>query len=437
MVARARAIGAVDPANAPVYLQAAKSTIGILEKAAEKAGELSKTDPDAKGRRGEMLLEIGDTEILAKLFKEAAATYEKVFSEFSGTERAEIALQRQITALHLAGQYAESDALCDKFVKTFPRSILLAAVDFCGAENLCLAAMNASADPKTAENRAACEKKFDNAITRYQKLVGKYPEFNYVNLARYGMGSAQYQRGQFSSAFDTLTSVLDADRNGELAAINYVAADSLMRQFPPETNDALQAALLIDAAEQAARLLEKFAGSPTKTPQVADAMLKLGHCYLRIGELVVDPAERTKLLTQARQILEKLMQEIPTAPAFPAAVLERARCMALMGDVGGAMNEYNRFNGDPLKQHPLAPLAMIRQAELLRTQKSFSRRAEPDGQLSQTLRRGAKKRSGAQRLDSAHSICTRPRIEGHRQDRRRARDFRRHHPTIRKAPARH
>ena len=370
-LARAQA-SAADPAKPPEFVQAVKGAVDLLGKAAEKAAVLGQSDPEAKSRRGDILLEQGDTQQLGGLYKEAAATYEKVCSEYGTTERAEQAMERQVTALHLGGMYKESEELCQKFEKTYPKSILLAAVWFRSADNGCMAAMAIANDPKaTPESRAGLDKKFDDAISRYQRLMEKYPEFAYVNLARYGMGSAQYQRGQYDVAFTTLSSILDADRSGELATVNYLLGDSLIRQFPTETNDALQAAKLLYAAEQGARLLEKYASSQGKTPQAADAWLKLGHCYLRVGMLVVDPAERQKTLTQARQVFEKLMAEHGNTPSMPAAVLERAHCMALQGDVGGAMNEYNRFNGDPLKQSPIAPLAMMRQAALMRTQNQF------------------------------------------------------------------
>ncbi len=368
--ARAMAEG-VDPLKPETAPAALKGAIELLGKAAEKAGALGQSDPDAKERRGDILLELGDTQQTSKLYKEALATYEKVGAEFGASDRAEVALQRQATALHLAGQYKESDELCQKFERTYPNSILLDDIGFRGAENACLSAMAASKDPKANENRAAWEKQFDEAIERYEKLLAKYPEYANINLARYGLGSAQYQRGKYAEAFDTLSNVLDADRIGELAAVNYLLGDCLVRQLPVETDDALQTALLIDRAEDAARLLKKYADAQGKTPQAADALLKLAHCNLRRGALIIDPLERTKILADARQTYDKILNEMGNTPAMPSAVLERAHCIALQGDIGGAMNEYNRFNGDPLKKSALAPLAMIRFATLLKTQNRF------------------------------------------------------------------
>lgn len=373
-LARAQA-GSADPANAPAYEQALRSAIEMLGRAADRAGELGRADPEAKLRRGDILLELGDTQQLTKLYREAAATYQRVIAENSnpgrpedatGRNQCEEAMQRQATALHLAGQYKESDDLCLKFEQAYPKSTLLPAVWFRAAENASLPAVAAANDPNMRGRRNELVKMFDEAIKRYQRLLSSYPDFPYINLARYGLATAQYQKGQYAEAIATLSDILEADRNGELAPVNYLLSDCYIRLFPPEAVDAIQAAQMIEQAEQAARLLEKYIGSQGKSPQVPDALLKLGYCYQRTGMILIDAAEKTKTITQARQTYERVLQEFPTSPALAGAVLERARCIALLGDPNGAINELGRFSGDPLKQSPMAPLAMIRQASLLR-----------------------------------------------------------------------
>ena len=361
-------LAAADPANAQAYAPIAKAAIALLQKAADKAGETGKTDAEAKARRGDILLDTADAQLAAHQEKDGAATYHKIVDENPNTDLAEMAMQREATALHLAGQFKESDEVCQKFEKAYPKSTLLQAVWFRGAENASLSAMAVAADPNNKAPRAETDKKFDDAIARYQKLITKYPEFQYVNVARFGMGTAQYQRGKYDEAIETLSMILDGDRNGELAAVNYLQADALIRTLPGETEDALEAASMIDRAETASKLLDKYAGAQGKTPLGADALLKLGHCYQRIGMLMVDPAERNKILTQARQVYEKLMAEMNNTPSFPAAVMERARCLALLGDIGGAMNEYNRFNQDPLQKSSVAPMAVLRLVSMMRSQ---------------------------------------------------------------------
>ena len=57
--------------------------------AADKANAMAGSDPEAKTRRAEMLLEIADTQQLAKQYTDAATTYEQLLNEKTLTNRAE------------------------------------------------------------------------------------------------------------------------------------------------------------------------------------------------------------------------------------------------------------------------------------------------------------------------------------------------------------
>lgn len=370
------AAGAADPNNAQATEQALRSAIDLLNRAADRANELGRTNPAAKVRRGDILLELADTQQLAKQYREAVATYQKMLQENNNPDRAEEAQQRLATAMHLAGQYKESDDACVRFEQTYPKSSLLPAVWFRAAENANLVALAAANDPNMRSRRADVDRLFDEAIKRYDRLLKKYPEFQYINLARHGLATAYYQRGLFTEAHAILSAIAEADCSGDLASVPYLMADCLLRELPAEVNDALQAGKLIDRAEQASKLLAKFiAAQPnnpqTASPQTPDAMLKLAYCHQRIGVVLVDKVERQKMLTQARETYEKLMQQFGNSPAQPTAVFERAKCLALLGDANGAINEFNRFQSDPLRSSPVAPLALIRSASLLRAQNRF------------------------------------------------------------------
>jgi tetratricopeptide (TPR) repeat protein len=366
-LARAQ-VGAADPANPQTYDQALRSAIDTLNRAADRAGEMGRTDPDAKIRRGDILLEMADTQQMAKLYREAAGTYAKALSENNNPDRAEEAMQRQATALHLAGQFRESDELCRKFEQTYPTSTLLPAVWFRAAENTCLGAMAIVNDPNQRARRPEALSLFEQAVKQYDRLLKKFPEFVHANLARYGMATAYYQLGQYNEAVAALAAVAEPDRVGDLAPVSYLLADCYIRTFPPETDDAIQAGSLVDRAGQAAKLLETFTGAQPKGPNTPDALLKLGYCYQRMGAVLADPAESQKLLAQAKECYERLSRDFPQSPAVPAAVLERAKCLVLLGDVNSAMGELGRFQSDPLRGHPVAPLALVRLAALLRSQ---------------------------------------------------------------------
>lgn len=368
-------LGAADPNNAAAVEQSLRSSLDLLNRAAERAQELGRTLPEARLRRGDILLELADTQQLAKQYREAAATYERALTENNNPDRAEEALQRRATALHLAGQYKESDDLCVRFEQLYPKSPLLAAIWFRAAENTNLTALAAASDPNFKNRRPEVDKLFDEAIARYQRLLKRFPEFTYVALACHGLGTAYYQRGRFAEAIVALSAIPEAAWQGDLVGVPYLIADCHLRDLPTETNDALQAGKLLDRADLAAKLLDKFITAQnalpnvqTRSPQTPDALLKLGYCYQRTGVLLVDVTERQKVLTQARETYDKILQQYGNSPAMPTAVLERAKCQTALNDVGGAINELNRFQSDPLKNSPVAPLALVRLASLLRSQ---------------------------------------------------------------------
>ena len=92
-------------------------------------------------------------------------------------------------------------------------------------------------------------------------------------------------------------------------------------------DDALQANRLIDNAEQAAKLLESFVAAQPKTPQTPDALLKLGHCYQRIGVLLLNAEEK-------RQTLQKVARRT-TSASSSSATTPRSRRRSSSGAVPG------------------------------------------------------------------------------------------------------
>ena len=361
-------VAVADPNDARGYEQALKGEMDNLRQAAERAGELGKTDPEAKVRRGDILLELADTQQLARQFKEAAATYQQVLADSTYADRAEEAMQRQVTALHLAGMYKESDDLCQKFQGQYPKSTLLPAVLFRAAENAYLTATAAWNNANLPNREQELNRLFGEAITRYQRVVKQFPEFPGVNLARQGLAMSHYRLGRYSEAIPILNAIPEPDRTGEMAIVPYVLADCLIRTLPAEADDAIQAAALVDQAEQAARLLDGFISAQGKNPQPPDALLKLAYCYQRVGAMLAAPAERQKVLNQARETCDKARQLYPKDPCLPMFLLERAKCLALLGDPGGATGELSRFRADPLKSSPVAPLALLRLSALMRSQ---------------------------------------------------------------------
>ncbi len=361
-------VGTADPAKPPEYEQVLKAAMDTFRRAAQLSQQMMQADPEAKQRRGEILIELADTQQLAKQYKEAAATYAGVLNEKLVPARDEEVLQRQITALHLAGDYNASDQACAAFQKAYPKSTLLPAVLFRHAENAWFAALNAEKLPDVNQRKNETTKWFDETAKRYQVVIDKATEFNNVNIsvARYGIGMVHYRRGEWDKARATLETIPAGDRNGDLAITPYLLADCLIRTAPTKVDDALAAGKLEEQLKQAVEQLDAFVGSDPKGPLVADALLKLGLCQQRLAALQGQPPQRAQAFAAARGTYEKLMQAFPQHPLVPQAVLERAKCIAQQGDKNGAMNELRRFTNDPLKNSNVAPMGVLQLATLLR-----------------------------------------------------------------------
>ena len=143
--------GAADPAKPREYEQSVKTAIESFRKAADRANQMAAADPGAKLRRGEMLAELADAQQLVKQYREAAATYNTILNEKLIPSRDEELTLSLATALHLAGDYMESDKACDRFRTAFPKSVLLSAVLFRYAENAWFTSLLAEKLPNPAD----------------------------------------------------------------------------------------------------------------------------------------------------------------------------------------------------------------------------------------------------------------------------------------------
>lgn len=367
---KARAGSAPDAAtNFPAYAQTLREAIDLYRQAADRAAQLVPADPEAKQRRAEILLEAADLQQLIKQYREAAGTYNQLLAEKLLPPRDEEIHQRLATALHLAGDYNESDKACQRFVERFPKSTLMPAVLFRHAENSYLRALAAEKNPNAQERARVLPELYDETIKRYQAVITKYPEFAHVNHARQGLGLTYYRKGDLETARATFESIPQAERSGELVTVPYLLADCLLRQAPPGVpEDALEAGKLEAKLKGAADLLEAFVGAQPKGPQTPDALLRWGHCLQRMATLQAQPPERSKIYQAARGIYERLLKDFSGHATQPQASVERARCMAGAGDVGGAMNELRRFTTDPLRNTSAGPVALVHLATLLRGQ---------------------------------------------------------------------
>ncbi len=377
-------VGAADPNNAAAHEQALKTAEDTFRKAADRAQNLANADPEARTRRGEILRELADAQQLNKQFKDAVATYNQILNEKLLPRREEEVVQDLAAAQDLAGDYAESDKTCDRFRASYPQSPLLPAVLFRSAENAYFSALAADKLSNPADRQRESAKWLDETIKRYQVIVDKFPESPNVNLARYGLALGYYQKGDLDKSKELLETIPPADRNGDLAVVPYQLADVMIRLAPARADDAVAAGKLEELIRGAGELLESFAASQPNSPQAADALLKLGYCQQKLAGILAQPPDQAKALSAARAAYEQLLQKHGNSPEAPQASFERAKCLAAQKDVNGAVNELRRFTNDGrLKNSPIAPMALLELATLLRSQNQFAQAAEVLAQCRQ------------------------------------------------------
>lgn len=365
-----------DPMKAAERDNGLKTAIATLKAAADKANAMIASDPEAKTRRAEMLLEMADTQQLAKQYKEAASTYEQILNEKSLPGRAEELSQRLIAALHLAGEYARSDQFANQFLQQFPESTLRVPVLFRLAENAYFVALAAERRMDLPNRQAELAKLFDDAGKRYQTVIDKGGEFERLSLARYGLAMCFFKKGEYDKARESLEKIPNADRGGELAYTPYLLADCQLRQAPAAVSGAGETRKVLELLESAASNLDGFIAANPKAPELPETLLKLGTCQMRQAALIAIPQERAPILQAARQTFQKLTQQFPKEPQAAQAKMENAKCQALAGDRSGAINELRQFTQDPWQNSSVAPYAVMAMATLLREQNLAQAAAE-------------------------------------------------------------
>ncbi|HEY0435706.1 MAG TPA: tetratricopeptide repeat protein, partial [Phenylobacterium sp.] len=334
----------------------AKSILTLAEgKPADAAEHLKKAAaaPETEGGPGtpEILLTLGDALERAGKGGEAVGVYQQVVT---GNVHAEEALARLVGAHAAAKQYREADAAADKFEKTYAGSPLLGDV------------LLRRADTGFAEAQAANKPElYAEAIKRYEKVLGS-SSGPAANAARYRLAVAQYRLGKTAQALETLRAIPDGERGGELVNASYLQAECLLRTTPPseDATDAVTAEATLQNLQEAVGLLQKFL--PSAGGQAPEVMMKLAHALRQSAALLAEPGERTAAANAARELYEAFRNQQPTHPLRPVAEYERANCYALAGDNNSAIQKLERFKAEPMASAPVAPLALLRQAQLYR-----------------------------------------------------------------------
>lgn len=312
----------------------------------KKAAAAPESDPGPS--QPELLLTLGDALDRAGRPAEAVPVYQQLASG----PRAEEALARLAGAQAAAKMYREADETAARFEKQYPGSAFLGDVLLRRAD---VAFAEAQAEPKP--------ERWAEAVTRYERVLAGASGAT-AHAARYRIAIAQYRGGRFADAAASLRAIPDGDRMGELAGASYLLAECLLRGAPPadQAADALSAARLLKEMQEAADHLQK-ALATTPSPEV---MMKLGHALKEIAQLLGNPPERAQAAHRGRELFEHFRATFPNHALRSVAEYERANCYALAGDPATAIQKLERFKGAPFVNTPVAPLALLRQAQLYR-----------------------------------------------------------------------
>jgi TolA-binding protein len=347
-----------------------QETLDLARKSLRRSADLVKTeaskDAARRGQQGEILLELAAVQHAGGQHQDAANTLRSIADGGLLPARAEEVLQRQATAAHLAGHYQESEELCARFVERYPSSPLRAEVDFRHAENAHFLALERSGADR--ENMLA------ESAKRYRRVVDAYPEFELLPWAQHELAMAHYRRGEFDLCREILERIPFTERRGPLSSVSYLLADCLIRTAPAQADDALAAGQLQENLQAAVEMLGGYVEDRPEPPLAPEALLRLGCCRLRLSALQAKPEEHDRLRDLARADFERLLIDYPLHDLQPHASLERSRCLA-SDDVKPLIARLRRFTQDPLRKSPVAPLALLRLACLLRSQDGGAREA--------------------------------------------------------------
>ncbi len=378
-IGKAIAGAAPEPtANPAGHQQAIQNALAAMRQAVERTQRIANQDPEANFRRGEILLEIADLQQQIKQNRESSVLYNQILNEKLLPDREEEVTLRLAQALHLAGDFNESDKVCERFAQKFPASTLLPAALFTAAENSYFRIAQAEKNPPSPDRAKALAALYEETVKRLQTIVEKYPEYPKIQVARYTLGLTLYRKGDLEAAQKALDAIPVPERGGDLASVPYLIADCILRQTPSTVpEDALAAGKLEEQLKTSVELLESFISANPKDPLIPDALIKFGLCQQRLAGLMAQPPEKQKALAVARAAYERLLaKEYAGHPLMPQAVFERAKVLALANDFNTATNELRRFTADPLRQSNVAPIALIQLATMLRTQNKAAEAAD-------------------------------------------------------------
>jgi cellulose synthase operon protein C len=264
-------------------------------------------------------------------------------------------LARLVGAHAAAKQYREAEDASARFEKQYPGSALTGEV------------LLRRADAAFAEAQVTNKPEhFTEALKRYERVLGMVGGAS-AAAARYRTAVSQYRLGKFAEALENLRGIGEGDRSGDVAGASLLHGDCILRLASPaeDAADAITASkLLKDIVEAREQFGKALASAGNQAPEVT---LKLAYCHRQAAILIADPAEKVAAANAGRELYEGFRAQFPTHPLRSVAEYERANCFVLAGDPASGISKLERFRAPPFADTPVAPLANLRHAQLLRT----------------------------------------------------------------------
>ncbi|MBL7114405.1 MAG: tetratricopeptide repeat protein [Kiritimatiellae bacterium] len=387
--------------------------IGMSFLKQNKADDAAKTFREAiqaypkSSLAGDMQLGLADALLAQNDYNAAAKAFTGYADAFNKQEQAPHALYSACVALHRTDNYAESDRLCNQFIKQYSDHTLLAQAIFLGAENRFL-----------SENYDAAAERYESYLKQKNGTKDQLPRVHFrlawihryakrntdalkaidrINLkqadpvitaeSQYLKGICLFDLEQYKEAVAALNDYLDSQDH------NHFEDDALFKSG--------MALIQLDERGKAARLLKRFLKNYADSDLSAHARYQLAECYFDTKDYKA-AAEAYQTLTQrdttddltayawfglglsqyeqnnwdaAAQSFEAVTKQSDQPDVIPQAFYRRGRALMKASQWEKATEAFNNLLKKHSK-HDLARSAQVNLATCLQEQKSWENAAQ-------------------------------------------------------------
>lgn len=335
-----------------------------IRQSADRANQQASTDPEARPRRHEMLFGYAAALEKVERFRDAGQVFEQLWNEQAMPGQRDRILQRMISAYGLAGD-GRSDSRGEEFYREFRESILLPDVRYRLAQNAFARAEEL--DRRNDRNQhEELEKRYHEAADKFAEVATQYPESRFVDKARHAAGICYGRLHQFDRANDALSHIAATDRLGELSVVDLLQAECLIGLSARHPIGHAERDSTRERLTRAEQLLRRYSTSSPQSPDRTSALLWLGHCCVRLGEIADDAETQTACRKRARTAFDQLIRDYAEDRAAGYAALERAKLQDIQGESEVAAQELRQYLSGGKQVAFVAPLAAIQLATQLR-----------------------------------------------------------------------